>query len=155
VERWTSVLRDRLSHLKGVEIENKTFSVAVHYRRSRERKKARTAILDAASTLDSVRVIGGKQVVNLVPRDAPHKGVAVERERDRLRVDTAIYVGDDDTDEDVFGLDQPGRLLTVRVGSNRRSQASYYLRNQAAIDDFLLLLRNLRRHGRLVRAFSG
>lgn len=155
VERWTSVLRDRFSHLKGVEIENKTFSVAVHYRRSRERKKARTAILDAASTLDSVRVIGGKQVVNLVPRDAPHKGIAVERERDRLRVDTAIYVGDDDTDEDVFGLDQPGRLLTVRVGSNRRSQASYYLRNQAAIDDFLLLLRNLRRHGRLVRAFSG
>ena len=129
---------------KGVRIENKTFSVAVHYRRSREKKKALAAILEAAAALGSVRLIGGKQVVNILPKDAPHKGMALERERERLRHDTAIYVGDDETDEDVFALDQPGRLLTVRVGPKRLSQASYFLRNQGAVDEFLETLLSFR-----------
>jgi trehalose-6-phosphatase len=47
--------------------QNKTFSIAVHYRRSREKKKARAAILAAAAKLGPIRVIGGKQVVNLLP----------------------------------------------------------------------------------------
>ena len=58
-------------------IENKTFSVAVHYRRSREKKRARAAILAAAAALGPVRVIGGKQVVNILPEKAPHKGIAL------------------------------------------------------------------------------
>jgi trehalose 6-phosphate phosphatase len=144
VERWGPLLTRRLAELKGVSIENKTFSVAVHYRRSREKKKALAAILEAAAALGSVRLIGGKQVVNILPRDAPHKGMALERERERLRHDTAIYVGDDETDEDVFALDQPGRLLTIRVGSKGSSQASHFLRNQAAVDKFLEALLSFR-----------
>jgi trehalose 6-phosphate phosphatase len=152
VTRWAPLLSRRLSSFKGVRIENKTFSVAVHYRRSREKKKARAAILEAAAALGPIRVIGGKQVVNILPEGAPHKGIALERERDRLRRDTAIYVGDDETDEDVFGLDQPGRLLTVRVGPRRASQASYYVRSQAAIDEFLGVLLSLRQEPDLALA---
>jgi trehalose 6-phosphate phosphatase len=144
VTRWAPLLMERLSPFKGVRIENKTFSIAVHYRRSREKKRARAAIMEAAAALGPVRVIGGKQVVNILPEKAPHKGIALERERDRLRCDTAIYVGDDETDEDVFGLDQPGRLLTVRVGAKRKSQASYCVRNQAAVDELLAVLVSLR-----------
>jgi trehalose 6-phosphate phosphatase len=145
VRRWTPVLSRRLTGLKGVRIENKTFSIAVHYRHSREKKKARAAILEAADVLGSIRVIGGKQVVNLLPEGAPHKGIALERERDRLKLDTAIYVGDDETDEDVFGLDRPGRLLSVRVGPKRASQATYFVKSQAAIDDLLALFVSLRK----------
>lgn len=152
VKRWAPLLSRRLSPLKGVRIENKTYSVAVHYRQSREKKKARAAILEAAAALGSIRVIGGKQVVNVLPEGAPHKGIALERERDRLRRDTAIYVGDDETDEDVFGLDQPGRLLTIRVGPKRASQASYCLRNQAAVDEFLAALVSLRQEPELALA---
>jgi trehalose 6-phosphate phosphatase len=144
VERWAPILLRRLSAFRGVQVENKTFSIAVHYRRSREKKRARAAILAAVAALGPIRLIGGKQVVNILPEGAPHKGIALERERDRLRADTAIYVGDDETDEDVFGLDHPGRLLTVRVGPKRTSQASYYLRNQAAVDDLLRILVGLR-----------
>jgi trehalose 6-phosphate phosphatase len=144
VERWVPLLSRGLSRFKGVRIENKTFSIAAHYRRSREKKKARAAILEAAAALGSVRLIGGKQVVNILPQGAPHKGIALERERDRLSRDTAIYVGDDETDEDVFGLDRPGRLLTVRVGPKRTSQASYYVKTQAAVDDLLAVLVSLR-----------
>lgn len=144
VKRWTPLLVRRLSAVKGVRIENKTSSVAVHYRRSREKKRARAAILDAAAALGPIRVIRGKQVVNLLPPGAPHKGIALERARDQLRHDTVIYVGDGETDEDVFALDQPGRLLTVRVGPKRTSQASYYLKTQGAIDDLLAALVRLR-----------
>jgi trehalose-6-phosphatase len=53
-------------------------------------------------------------------------------------------VGDDETDEDVFALDQPGRLLTIRVGRKPGSRADYYLESQAGIDPFLRLLARLR-----------
>lgn len=94
-----------------------------------------------------MRIVGGKQVVNILPSRAPHKGIALERERDRLHCDTALYVGDDETDEDVFALDQPGRLLTVRVGSKRTSAATYCVTNQRAVDDLLRALIEYRRAG--------
>ena len=144
VRRWQPLLRGRLSSLRGVQIEDKGFSVAVHYRQSREKKRARALILEAASRLGDVRVIGGKQVVNILPKDAPHKGLALERERERLGCDTAIYVGDDETDEDVFTLDQPGRLLTIRVGHKRASMADYCIRSQRDIDSLIHALLTLR-----------
>lgn len=144
VQRWRPVLEACVASLRGVTIEDKSFSVAIHYRQSREKKKARAEILKAAAALGDVRVIGGKQVVNILPKDAPHKGIALERERERLRCDTAIYVGDDETDEDVFTLDQPGRLLTVRVGAKRTSAASYCIPDQLAMDELLRMLLDLR-----------
>ena len=144
VRRWEPILARKLSGFGGVWIENKALTIAVHYRRSRQKKRARAAILRAAAALGPLRVMTGKQVVNLLPQGAPHKGMAVERERDRLRCDTAVYVGDDATDEDVFGLDQPGRLLTVRVGASRTSQAAYSVRNQGDVDALLVELATLR-----------
>jgi trehalose 6-phosphate phosphatase len=146
VNQWSPILEARLAEHKGVKVENKTYSVAVHYRLSREKRRARAAIMDAARTLGELRIVGGKQVVNLLPSGAPHKGIALERERDLHVCDTAIYVGDDETDEDVFLLDQPGRLLTVRVGSKRSSAASYFVRDQVAIDRMLEVLVELRRN---------
>ena len=137
VRRWRALLERRLVPLSGLTVEDKLYSLAVHYRRSREKKRARAAILRAAVSLGDVRLVRGKQVVNLLPTDAPHKGIALERARARFACDTAIYVGDDETDEDVFALDQPGRLLTIRVGRKRQSLASYFLRNQGEIDRLL------------------
>ena len=144
VQEWLPSLRARLARFKGVRIEDKDFSVAVHYRLSRRKRAARAAILAAAASFQDVRVIGGKLVVNILPNGAPHKGMALERAREEFRCDTAIYVGDDETDEDVFTLDQPGRLLSVRIGARRSSAASYFVRNQAAIDRLLQSLIALR-----------
>lgn len=140
VQHWVPVLEPSITGYKGVTIENKLFSIAVHYRRSREKKKARAAILDVARSLEDVRIIGGKMVINLLPAHAPHKGIALERERDRIGCDTAIYLGDDETDEDVFVLDQPGRLLTIRIGARRNSMAHYCIRDQNRVDDVLEIL---------------
>jgi trehalose 6-phosphate phosphatase len=143
VRRWRLALGARLAGLPGVFIEDKGLSLSLHYRQSRQKKRARAAILAAAAELSArepLRIVGGKQVVNLVREDAPHKGMALERVRARLGCDTALYVGDDETDEDVFALDQPGRLLGVRVGARARSHADFFLRAQREIDQLLRIL---------------
>jgi trehalose 6-phosphate phosphatase len=140
VKRWVPKLHKALDGVPGVQIENKRFSVAVHYRQARNRSDARKKILAAAADLGPVRLIGGKMVVNVLPVGAPHKGIALERERERLGCDTAIYVGDDETDEDVFTLHQPGRLLAVRVGPNKASLASHHIGSQRDIDRLLQAL---------------
>ena len=91
-----------------------------------------------------MRLVGGKLVVNFLVPDAPHKGLAMERERSHFACDTVIYVGDDETDEDVFQIDRPGQLLSIRVGRKRTSAAPYYIRNQAEIDRLLEVLVSLR-----------
>jgi trehalose 6-phosphate phosphatase len=144
IDRWRRLLGERLSGLRGVKIEDKEYSIAIHYRQSREKKLARSEILKAANTLAEVRIIGGNHVVNILPHDAPHKGIALERERALLKCDTAIYVGDDETDEDVFVLDQPGQLLTIRIGQRHSSAAAYFIENQRKIDDLIQVLLNLR-----------
>ena len=144
VRRWRDRLERQLSPFTGVAVEDKVHSLAVHYRRSREKKKARAAILRAAAALGDVRLIRGKQVVNLLPTDAPHKGIALERARARFGCDTAIYVGDDDTDEDAFGSGRSDRLLSIRVGASGTSRARYHLQGQADIDRFLQTLLALR-----------
>lgn len=146
--RWLARLGRELEPHRGVVIEDKTYSLSVHYRKSRAKRAAREAIMAAAERLPGARVVGGKLVVNIVPEGAPHKGIALERERDRLRCDTAIYVGDDDTDEDVFALDRPGRLLSIRVGKKPSSAAPYCIEDQAAIDALIRALIELRRKGR-------
>jgi len=144
VARWKAELAPALAGWRGVVLEDKTYSLALHYRRERKKRAARAAIVHALARLGVVRVIGGKQGVNVIPPGAPHKGVALERERDRLGCDTAFYLGDDETDEDVFALDRPGRLLGVRVGAARASQAPYCVRSQAAVDALLARLIELR-----------
>lgn len=144
VREWRPLFEEALAKEPGVEIEDKNYSLAIHYRRSRAKKQVRAVIETVASGLEDVRLIGGIEVVNLVPADAPHKGIALERERARLRCDTAIYVGDDVTDEDVFALDQPGRLLTVRVGRKLTSRADFFIKSQAEMDVLLKTLIALR-----------
>jgi trehalose 6-phosphate phosphatase len=145
VSGWRASLERRLAGLRGVRVEDKTFSIAVHYRQSTEKTKARGNILRAAAVLEGARVIGGEQAINILPEGAPHKGIALERERARLGCETAIYVGDDETDEDVFRLDEPGQLLSVRVGRRRSSMAAYFLDGQREIDAFLRVLIGLRK----------
>jgi trehalose 6-phosphate phosphatase len=147
VARWVPELERRLAPFPGVTVEDKTFSVAVHYRRSRGKGRARSEILACAAELGPLRVIGGKQVVNLLPEGAPHKGIALRAARERARCDTAVYVGDDETDEDVFALGEPGRLLGIRVGASRSSGAGYFLRRRRDVDRLLARLLALRPAG--------
>jgi trehalose 6-phosphate phosphatase len=144
VRRWMPPLRRRLADYEGVVIEDKTYSVTVHYRHARRKRLAIRAIVDAARRLRGSRVMGGIQAVNVVPRGAPHKGIALERARNLLACDTIIYIGDDDTDEDAFRAANPDRLLAIRIGTKRRSRAHHWLKSQAEVDALLQTLLSLR-----------
>jgi trehalose 6-phosphate phosphatase len=138
------VLRRQLRAVAGIDIENKRLTIAVHYRRSRDKRAARKAIMAAIAALPvPVRLIPGKQLVNLLPGGAPGKGQALQTLRRQLRVNRALYVGDDVTDEEVFALKQR-HLLSVRIGRSKRSHASYFLRDQLEIDRLLRQLIALR-----------
>ncbi|WP_242360133.1 MULTISPECIES: trehalose-phosphatase [Anaeromyxobacter] len=134
---WRAALTARLGDLPGVEIEDKGLSIAIHYRRAAEPAAAELAIREAAATLPGARVFGGHAVVNAVPADAPTKGDAIAELLERSGCRTALYVGDDATDEDAFRA--PG-VVGVVIGASEASAAAYRLASQDAIDDLLRLL---------------
>jgi trehalose 6-phosphate phosphatase len=151
VQKWLVHIKPALEHVSGVFIEDKIFSLALHYRHARDKKKARAAILEEVESLSKVRIIGGKDVINILPKGAPHKGIALQNARTRLKCDTALYVGDDETDEDVFMLDEPGRLLTIRVGEKTNSSADFFIPGQHEIDELLTLLISFRPNNEMPR----
>jgi trehalose 6-phosphate phosphatase len=135
-----------LEQVPGVDLEDKRYSLALHYRHARRKYETYLTIERAiARTRLPIRMVLGKEVVNVVPAGAPNKGDALERLSNIEGCDTTLYVGDDLTDEDVFrlGVDeefQSGDLLTVRVGQSPSSAASYFLGNQQEIDRLLAML---------------
>lgn len=138
VRRWQPVLRSLI--FPGIVVEDKGLSVAVHYRAASRKLAARNAILGCAGQLRNVRIVGGKNVVNILSSRAPSKGDALERELHRTGCRTAIFIGDDETDEDAFALAAKLKVLAIRVGRKPKSLAPYYLRSQRDIDRLLHLL---------------
>jgi trehalose 6-phosphate phosphatase len=141
---WRTALEREFDPGEGIWVEDKGFSLAVHYRQYPRKAEARRRILKATSLLSGTQIFGGKQVVNVMEAGAPTKGEALAAERDRLQCDWVLYVGDDDNDEDAFALE--GHTVPVRVGRKLRSKARYFLRTQGEIDE--LLTRMVSLHGR-------
>jgi trehalose 6-phosphate phosphatase len=143
VRQWVRALVPKLRPYHGVVVEDKTYSVTIHYRRAERKARALAAIDRAVGALSGVRALGGKQAISLIPRGAMDKSGALERARRLLACDSAIYVGDDDTDEHAFRR-RADRVLGVRVGARRGSHARYFLRSQREIDSLLKALIALR-----------
>jgi trehalose 6-phosphate phosphatase len=140
IRRTQRVLAADLGREPGIDFENKSYTLSIHHRGVRAKRDVHARVAAAVrKTGLPVRLISGKAVVNVVPDDAPDKGATLLRLRDESRAHAALFIGDDATDESVFLLDEPGRLLTVRVGLSRSSSASYYIRSQAEIDELLEL----------------
>ncbi len=135
----TGRFQDELTR-SGVAVENKSYSLSFHYRTVDQRDEARALISRIVAELSPPpRIVLGKSVVNVMPPTASHKGTAVLEYMRRLDCGTALYVGDDETDEDVFAL-RDHRILTVRVGKKKGSAARYFLKRQAEIAEVLRLL---------------
>src|SRR5205085_485939 len=111
----------------------KGLSLSVHVRRAEAPVEALAVARACAESFPGARLIDGKAVLNVTPAEA-NKGLAVGRELLGSRCATAIVVGDDVTDEDAFALGGVAGWLTVRVGGDVESAATYYLRDQPEID---------------------
>lgn len=138
-------LSSRLTHHGGVEIEDKRYSLAIHYRRARNRATAHQHIIDSLTELNApIRLVEGICVVNIVPKDAPNKADAVRAIQRHFNATQVLYVGDDVTDEDVFRYTTKPSWLGVRVESSTTTAADYFLCRQREIDWLLARLIRLR-----------
>jgi trehalose 6-phosphate phosphatase len=137
-------MRPHLPSLPGVFIEDKVFSVALHYREAAPavRVVAQSRFMDAARQhVDAgrLRVLPGACVIELLPGVSWHKGSALQWIRERIeRVHGptfTVYVGDDVTDEDAFRAVGP-EGMTISA-SDRASGAEFFVNGPAGVKRLL------------------
>lgn len=136
-------LRRRLGDMRGVIIESKEVSVAVHYRlvAKEQRSTVRQTLEDVAGSFRGLRMTEGKLVYELMPAAIWDKGQAVLWLLERLRSGGAtpcpVCLGDDLTDENMF-LVANATGITIVVGDPERStEAAYRLRDPGEVVRFL------------------
>ncbi|MGC2330257.1 MAG: trehalose-phosphatase [Candidatus Acidiferrales bacterium] len=134
----------QLGKLRGIWVEDKECSFCVHYRNANEataRIAARMLNQVSAPWRRSLRVLGGKKIWEVLPPEVPGKFAAVQGALAKMAAGTAaVYIGDDETDEGVFGVLE--NQITVRVGSPNGTRARYFL---PAPSDVLRFLSRLER----------
>lgn len=140
VAGWHARLISRLAGVGGVEIEAKPLSLAVHYRRSRDPRRALARIDQAVAELPGAAIVAGKKVVNLVPAGAGDKGTALRRLVGLAGARRVLFVGDDVTDEAAFGASLGIPAVMVRVGRDPASRAGAWLRRRSDVDVLLARL---------------
>jgi alpha,alpha-trehalase len=151
IQTLMKALRDDLAEIPGAVIEDKGVTLSVHYRGVPE-----TWVRTVKDRLDErmrpaveaglLRLRTGKAVLEVRPNVPWDKGEAVRWMVDRLRQDRsptsilAIYLGDDETDEDAFrAVASTG--IGIVVGSDRqRSAAHYWVESVEEVERFLRVL---------------
>ncbi|HEV2610834.1 MAG TPA: trehalose-phosphatase [Noviherbaspirillum sp.] len=141
---WQQQVSDALAAAdgfgSGVMLENKRYSLSVHYRNAADPATTSARLQQVFTQLQpSPRIVDGKFVFNLLPPDAADKGSALQQLISRTGASGVIYAGDDVTDEDVFRVRRPD-LLSVRVEQNPDSAAEFFL---PRFDDMTQLLDEL------------
>lgn len=100
-----SELRQTELQMPGVQVENKGSLLAVHYRRAKEPRAARQAVLAAverSAAARRFRLHEGRMVVELRPPLDVDKGTAAVTLIERLGLRGVVCLGDDITDIDMF-----------------------------------------------------
>ena len=133
IDSVEAYLRQELQHVNGLIVERKTYGVSVHYRLVKpiEVQLVNTVVENAMWRFKGLRRENGKKVFELVPDVLWDKGVAV-RWILRNIVDTPctpIYIGDDQTDENAFGVLEDRGVPIVVADDERMTAAHYRLRN--------------------------
>ena len=140
VGEWVAELRQQLPDDPGLFIEDKRYSVAVHYRHAANPSRAHHLIERVVRQLPGARVLEGTKAVTLLPNAGTDKGSTVQAVRKRLGRERVVYVGDDGTDEDAFRSGTAEQLLSVRVGKAQHTTARFCLPHQADVDRLLEII---------------
>ncbi|MBF7083449.1 trehalose-phosphatase [Desulfallas sp. Bu1-1] len=139
-----AALRPVLAGRPGFWLEEKKYSLALHYRLADpgETPAVLKAFREAARGLArtyGLTFLSGKKVLEICPRSV-HKGNAVLRLWDEFPDALPVYLGDDITDEHAFAA-LAGRGITVLVAQEpRASMARYRLRNPGEVRVFVRCL---------------
>ncbi|MDD3087455.1 MAG: trehalose-phosphatase [Candidatus Omnitrophica bacterium] len=137
----------KLKDIDGAIIEDKGLALAVHFRLAGKKnsdliKAVFREVVLIPSVAKKIKIRCGKKVLEAGLPIEWDKGKIVlwllSRQKFIMKDKnvTAIYIGDDTTDEDAFrALKKEG--ITVFVGGNKPSSAQYYLNNSKEVYDFL------------------
>jgi trehalose 6-phosphate phosphatase len=138
---WKQQLQSRLPLTSlGADIEDKRYSLTVHFRGAQNPADVGMAALAALRQLrPAAQLIEGKYAINVLPPGQSGKGFATLALMKHLGRTGLFYIGDEETDETVFSL---GKIVTmgVRVGRMDGSRAGFYLHGQAEVEGLLRLL---------------
>jgi len=147
IQEVRDILKNSVAGVKGVILEDKGLSLALHYRLVNPEKipellKNLRHALSRYVSRNEVKVRKGKMVIEVSPPVAWDKGKLVRWliARWNLRVNArntlAVYIGDDTTDEDAFrAISNSG--VTIFVGDPVDTMARYYLRGPGEVAGFL------------------
>lgn len=148
VRRTVTAARRAIASIVASEpdswIENKTYSLSVHFRPGPHTEEYLAKLRRAVATVPQTGLVPGKNVLNVVAANAPDKGHAVEQLMRSLRCDRVLFIGDDETDERVFRHLPTSKLLGIRIGPAPHSRADYQLDKQSEVDTLLAQLLALR-----------
>ncbi len=128
--------------MRGIEVEDKGASVAIHFRdapNASRRAAARLIRSAIADTKGDLQILETESAWDVVPSHVHGKGIAIRRVlANAMHPYLPIYVGDDISDEPAFL--ELRRGITVRVGPARRTEAHYRLRDPEEVLEFLTRL---------------
>lgn len=127
----------------AIVLEHKGFSLSLHYRHLQDTDFDLGILQQKVNKLvPSPRCIGGKFVLNIIPEDAPDKGDALLSLLEVSGCSNAFFIGDDETDEDIFRLEDR-RIFAVSIGKGRTTAATYLMEHQHQIGKLLQRLLEL------------
>jgi len=121
-------LARQLADMPGILLEDKGYTLSVHYRHAPERVLPALYSTVDALLADRPQLAGrtGKKVFEIRPAVDWHKGRAVQWLRERIEGDLLpVFIGDDLTDEDAFqAIAQDG--IGVLVSDTPRTTRAHY-----------------------------
>lgn len=136
------MLGSALAPIQGVIIEDKRFTISVHYRMVQPalRKSVQMTVRRMVDKYKGLKLTTGKMIVEVRPRVRWHKGLAALRLLHVLgRPGQVIYIGDDKTDEDAF-RSLRGAITIAVMKTPTKTYARYYLHSVAEVWRFIELL---------------
>jgi trehalose 6-phosphate phosphatase len=137
LERAHEAVERRVDGIDGCHVEDKRVTATVHFRRADVGRETVEPLVEAALDGETgLETTHGRQVIEIRPAVEWDKGAAVRELVDERA--TAIYVGDDTTDEDAFeALDElPRGGVGVLVGC-RPSAAEFRVHDVDSVRAFL------------------
>jgi trehalose 6-phosphate phosphatase len=133
---WASAIQAAAT--PEIEVEDKGYSLSIHYRHARDPAREVNRLRAIASALPGVKVLGGHAVLNVLPAESPTKDDAVAAFARQHTGRPVLFLGDDEVDEDAFR--SPLVRWPIRVGHKASSDARFFLDRQQDIDLLLQAL---------------
>jgi len=136
-----ALLEEFAAERPGLLVEDKTYTVALHYRLAPSLRDDCKDVLNA--TLEDIpqgwQVTEGKFVFEIRPREHT-KGTAIEAFMGEAPFlgRTPVFCGDDTTDEDGFGVVNARGGVSIRVGKGAATQAAAQVDTIGELLDWLM-----------------